>query len=585
MNSIKKINAILFGFSLVLFLVACSKNDTPGSSGKAPTNLQVSVQVAGATSATPNGDGSGTVNISVSATNATTYQIILPAENKTFTLTNPNGGSESYTFTAAAGTTTTYSIQVIAYNGSVKKDTTLSVTVYIGAKQSDVAFWLTTPDKTTLFQLQNIGLNFAAASNSNATIVVNPSQTYQTIDGFGYALTDGSAQLINQMSATNKSSLLSELFDTSGNDIGVTYLRLTIGASDLSPSVYSYDDMPAGQTDESLAHFSVNGTITATDVIPVLQQILTINPNIKTIATPWSAPAWMKDNGSSVGGNLLRQYYGAYADYFVKYIQAMQAAGIPITAVTPQNEPENPGNNPSMLLPADSEAVFIEDYLAPAFQAAGITAKIVIYDHNCDDPGYPESILANVGAAQYVDGSAFHLYAGDISAMGTVHNAYPNKNLYFTEQYTDAGGNFGGDILWHIQNVIVGATTNWSKNAIEWNLASDPNEQPHTPAINGSTPCTTCLGAVTISGSSVVSRNQSYYIIAHVAKFVRPGSVRIASTANSALPNVAFQTPGGKRVLIVLNTNTSTSVTFNIQFNGQIVSPTLPAGAVGTFVW
>lgn len=578
MDYLKKINTILCCFLLAICGIACSKNDVPGSSAQAPSNLKVSVQIVGATGAMPNGDGSGNVNITVSATNATTYQIVLPT--KTVTFNNTNGGTVNYTFTGSAGSTTTYSIQVIVYNGSVKKDTTVSVTVYVGTMKSDVAFWLTTPDKNTLFQLQNLGLNFAAATNSNATITVDPATKYQQIDGFGYALTDGSAQLINQMSASNKSALLSELFDTSGSNIGVSYLRLTIGASDLSPSVYSYDDMPAGQTDASLAHFSVNGTVTGTDVIPVLQQILTINPNLKTIATPWSAPAWMKDNGSAYGGNLLRQYYGTYANYFVKYIQAMQAAGINVTAITPQNEPENAYNNPAMLFPADSEAVFIQDYLAPAFQAAGITTKIVIYDHNCDDPGYPESILANAGAAQYVDGSAFHLYAGDISALSTVHNAYPNKNLYFTEQYTSSTGDFGGDLQWHIQNLIVGATQNWSKNVLEWNLASDPNQEPHTAG-----GCSDCLGAVTINGTSVVSRNQSYYIVAHAAKFVRPGSVRIASTSVSNLPNVAFQTPDGKRVLIVLNSNTSASVTFNIQFNGQMVSPTLPAGAVGTFVW
>ena len=582
MRLIQKNNiTALLCFSLLVVGSSCSKKDIPeGGNKNAPSNLQVSVEVVGTTAATPNGDGSGNVNITVSATNATTYQIILPNQgNKTFTLTNPSGGTVSYTFSGTAGSTVTYPVQAIAYNGSVKTSTTTSVTVYFAAIKSDVAFWLTTPDKTALFQLQNVGLNFASATNANTTITVDASQKFQSIDGFGYALTGGSAQLINQMSAANKDSLLSELFDTSGNHIGVSYLRLSIGASDLSPSAFTYDDFPG---DSTLQNFSIG---METDLIPVLQKIIALNPSIKIIATPWSAPAWMKTNNNMYGGGdnpgiLKPECYGIYANYFVKYIQAMAAQGITINAITPQNEPLNAYNNPSMLMQATEENNFIKNYLAPAFAANGITAKIIVYDHNLDHPEYATTILSDPTTYNLVDGSAFHLYAGNISAMTPVHTQFPDKNLYFTEQYTSSTGDFGGDIQWHIQNVIVGATTNWSKNAIEWNLASDPNQQPH---LSGG--CSDCLGAVTISGASVVSRNQSYCIIAHVAKFVRPGSVRIASTANSSLPNAAFQTPDGKRVLIVLNTNTSASVTFNIQFNGQAVSPTLPAGAVGTFVW
>jgi len=288
----------------------------------------------------------------------------------------------------------------------------------------------------------------------------------------------------------------------------------------------------------------------------------------------------MKTNNNLSGGSLKPECYDVYSRYFVKYIQTMEAAGIPIEAITPQNEPLNAYNNPAMLMQSDEEANFIVNYLAPQFKANGITAKIIIYDHNLDHPEYATSILSNASAYNVVDGSAFHLYAGIIGTMSSVHNQFPNKNLYFTEQYTSSGGDFGGDVQWHIENVIIGATINWSKNAIEWNLASSPNMQPHT-----SGGCSDCLGAVTISGTTVVSRNQSYYAAAHASKFVRPGSVRIASSSATAnLPNVAFQTPDGKKVLIVLN-KANSSTTFNIRFNGQIVSPTLPAGSVGTFVW
>ncbi|TAM98597.1 MAG: glucosylceramidase, partial [Chitinophagaceae bacterium] len=223
------------------------------------------------------------------------------------------------------------------------------------------------------------------------------------------------------------------------------------------------------------------------------------------------------------------------------------------------------------------EGNFVKNDLGPAFKAAGLNTKIIIYDHNCDRPDYPLYILADPDASQYVDGSAFHLYAGNITALSQVHNAYPDKNVYFTEQYTGGPGNFGPDLDWAVQNLIIGATRNWSKNVLEWNLASDPNYEPHTPG-----GCTTCMGALTIGSS--VTRNESYYIIASASKFVRPGAVRVNSNITGNLQNVAFRNTDGTKVLIVLNTGTTTQ-SFNIQFNGEMVTTGLNAGAVGTYVW
>ena len=256
----------------------------------------------------------------------------------------------------------------------------------------------------------------------------------------------------------------------------------------------------------------------------------------------------------------------------------MQAEGIPIDAITVQNEPLHDGNNPSMYMPADEQATFIKTYFGPALQSSGLKTKVILYDHNADKPDYPISILNDLEAKKYVDGSAFHLYAGSISALSTVRNAHPDKNIYFTEQYTAAGSSFAGDLNWHLKNLIIGATRNWSRNVLEWNLAADPNNRPYT---NGG--CTTCLPAVTVSGSSV-SRNVSYYIIAHAAKFVRPGSVRIATNIPGNLQNVAFKRPDGKKVLIVLN-DSQTSQTFNIKYRGNMISTTLNGGAVGTYFW
>jgi len=441
---------------------------------------------------------------------------------------------------------------------------------------SDVSYWLTKGDQTVLLQKQNVLLLFGNNANTYPFVDVDSTQTFQTVDGFGFTLTGGSAYVINQMDAISKAALLKELFGSDSLSIGISYLRLSIGSSDLNASVFSYDDMPSGQTDTGLTHFSLAAD--TSDLIPILKQIVAINQSIKIIAAPWSPPVWMKDNNNSVAGSLLPAYYNVYAQYFVKYIQQMKLNGITIDAITPQNEPLNPNNNPSMVMQATDEASFIKNNLGPAFQSAGITAKIIVYDHNCDRPDYPETVLSDAAANVFVNGSAFHLYAGDISALSQVHNLYPNKQLYFTEQYTASTGNFAGDLQWHIQNVIIGSMRNWSRNALEWNLANDASFGPHTPG-----GCTTCKGGLTISGSSI-TRNVGYYIVAHASKFVPAGSVRISSTITSVLQTTAFLTPDGKKVLIVENIDVAPDQ-FNIRFNGKWITTTIPAGAVCTYVW
>lgn len=440
---------------------------------------------------------------------------------------------------------------------------------------SDVKFWLTNPDKSQLFRKQNVQINFGNILNQNPVIEVDSALTYQSIDGFGFTLTGGSASLINSLPASQQDNLLKELFAMDSTHIGISYLRISIGASDLSSESFTYDDLPAGQSDESLQHFSIERE--RKDLIPVLKKIMTISPGIKIMGSPWSAPTWMKTNDSFIGGSLKSEYYNAYARYFVKYIGAMAAEGIVIDAITTQNEPLHPGNNPSMLMYAADQANFIKNHLGPLFQASGIKTKIIIYDHNADRPDYPISIMNDPEAKKYVNGSAFHLYGGTINALSQVHNAHPDKAIYFTEQWVGGPGNFQGDLAWHVENLIIGATRNWSRNVLEWNLAADPNYNPHTAG-----GCSTCLGGITIAPA--ITRNVAYYIIAHASKFVRPGSVRIASSVNPDLPNVAFKNPSGKKVLIVLN-KTNTSKTFNIKFNGKLAGATLNAGAVGTFIW
>lgn len=438
---------------------------------------------------------------------------------------------------------------------------------------SNVALYLTEADKSELFSLQPTHVPLFS-ENINFSITVDPDVTYQEMDGFGFSLTGGSALHLHSMDPTERATILNDLFNEDG--IGISYLRVSIGASDLDAEPFTYNDLPTGETDENLEQFSI-----APDqehLIPVLNEILEINPNIKIMGSPWSAPSWMKTNNNSIGGSLRPEYFETYANYFVKYIQAYENEGITIDAITIQNEPYHDGNNPSMYMEPTDQALFIKDHLGPAFEAANIATKIIIWDHNADNTWYATSILDDAEANPYIDGSAFHLYNGSINNLTTVHNAHPDKNLYFTEQWVGVNSNFDENLLWHIRELIVGATRNWCRTVLEWNLVSNSSLEPHTQG-----GCTECLGALTIDGNNV-QRNVAYYIIAHASKFVRPGSHRIASNYSDELPNVAFKTPDGNIVVIVVN-NTEIDKSFNIKTPGESVSTSLKAGAVGTYVW
>jgi len=464
--------------------------------------------------------------------------------------------------------------------------------------------WITTADRTKLFEKQKDSIVFSASNKDwEAPIIIDESHTMQTMDGFGFALTGGSAELLIKMNAAARAKVLQQLFGTEGNNAGVSYIRLSIGASDMNSFVFSYDDLPKGETDFELKKFSLSQDLK--DVVPVMKEILAINPSIKILGSPWSAPTWMKTNGEAKNGFLKKECYAVYAQYFVKYIEAMKKEGITIDAITIQNEPLNANNTPSMPWYAKDAADFIKNNLGPAFKKATLNTKIILFDHNCDRPDYPLLILSDPEAAQYVDGSGFHLYVGDISALNTMHIARPDKNLYFTEQMTvEKPGAIPMRIADPVKELIIGAPRNWSKNVILWNLAADSLNKPHTD--NGG--CPMCQGAITIDGNTV-QWNIAYYAVAHAAKFVRPGSVRIGSTApgdltvdlikdeeqpsvlrgtlyqnKEILPNVAYKTADGKIVLIVANDKNSTQH-FRIQYKGMMASAKLVAGSVGTYVW
>ncbi len=442
--------------------------------------------------------------------------------------------------------------------------------------------WITMGDKTKLLNHEGELSVRDTLTTSFPVILIDTASTFQQIEGFGAALTGSSAYVVNRsLDASQRSALLDDLFDPV-NGIGISYLRLTIGASDFSLSNFTYNDLPAGETDFSLEQFSL--ALDLDDVVPVLTEILQVNPAIKLMGSPWSPPAWMKTTGSMVGGKLKTECYDVYADYFVRYIQGMQSQGIPIDAITPQNEPLYfTAAYPCMEMQPEEQMVFIRDHLGPKFLAAGLNTKIVTYDHNWDRPDYGITILNDPLARTFVAGTAFHAYGGNVTAMSTVHNAHPDKGLYFTE--ISGGGwatDFSANLMWFMENIFIGTTKNWSKVALLWNLALN---QYNGPQNHG---CGDCRGVITITEyNGYVTKNEEYYAIAHLSKFVRPGAVRVSTTipqALTGLSGVAFLNPDGSKALVLCN-NSADSKVFSVRQGANNYSYSLFPYSVVTILW
>jgi glucosylceramidase len=441
--------------------------------------------------------------------------------------------------------------------------------------------WVTTADGAELLNEQPSTLLFARTPDSAPMVIhVNPATRYQQIIGWGGAMTDAAASLIQKaMTPQARAALLSDLFSRE-KGIGFTFIRVPMGASDFSSRHYSYDDVPAGQTDPALTRFSID--VDKADKLPLLRQAMAINPAILVVGSPWSAPAWMKTTASLVKGTLREQYYDSFALYFVKFIEAYAREGVRVNAVTMQNEPNfEPENYPGMRLEAAQRAKVIGEHVGPAFRRAGLSTQIWDWDHNWDVPESPLTVLADSAARQFVQAVAWHCYGGDVSAQGKVRDAHPEKDVYFTEC---SGGEwapkFADNLKWTVANLVIGTTRNWARAVAMWNLALDENHGPH---LGG---CDNCRGVVTInSKTGAVTRNVEYYAFAHASKFVSPGAYRIASSEpSSELRNVAFRNPDSSLVLIVLNSSAKTQP-ITVRDEVASFSYSIPAEAVATFVW
>jgi O-glycosyl hydrolase len=444
-----------------------------------------------------------------------------------------------------------------------------------------VQAWLTSADKSKLAERQP-DVSFGKDVGEGTVVDVNENNTYQQMDGFGAAMTDSSAWLIyTQMPQAQREAVMSNLFSRT-DGIGISVMRLPMGASDLIHGpAYTYDDMPTGQADPDLAHFSIDHD--KAYIIPALQDAFKLNPDLKLIASPWSPPAWMKDSDALGRGTLKSQYYTAWAQYFVKFVQAYQALNVPIYAVTMQNEPHyEPGSYPGMRLEPADEATLAKSYLAPAFQAAGINTRILIWDHNWDEPNYPISVLNDSAARAVVDGSAFHCYAGNFFAQALVHDAYPDKNLYETECSGFTSPGFAGGFKNDMSDLVIGSTRYWAKTVIKWPVATNTTNGPNTGG------CGTCTGFVTIDPSAAAgfTYNSDYYSIGQASKFVLPGAYRIASSgfAYHGFSTVAFKNPDGSKALIVSNP-ADYAIDTVVRWGDRAFSYSVPAQSAVTFVW
>ena len=448
------------------------------------------------------------------------------------------------------------------------------------AAPGGVDVWLTTGDKTQLLARQ-APIAFGAGGAA-AVVTVDPAQRFQRIAGFGASITDASAWLMqHRMSPAQRRALVEELFGRGPNGLGFDFTRLTIGASDFSREHYSLNDRPPGETDLALAHFSIERN--RGDLLPVLREALAVNPKLQVMASPWSAPGWMKTTGSLIQGTLKPGMAEPFARYLVRYVDAMAAEGVPIFALTLQNEPHfEPPDYPGMRLDPAARAEIIGRHLGPLLARRGLKTQIVEWDHNWDEPQAPLAVLADPVARAHVAGVAWHCYAGAVDVQAQVHAAHPDKDTWFTEC---SGGewkpHWPETLPWMMRHVVIGATRGWARGVLMWNLALDERHGPH---LGG---CKDCRGVVTIdSRTGEVTRNLEYYALGHASRFVRQGAERIQSTpVVDGVDTVAFRNADDGSIVLVASNPAPAARRFAVHEGARRFDVTLPRESVATFVW
>ncbi|MDP2338473.1 MAG: glycoside hydrolase family 30 beta sandwich domain-containing protein [Bacteroidota bacterium] len=456
--------------------------------------------------------------------------------------------------------------------------------------KSDVEVYVTTANKSMLFT--SIPLSFSTKPNMavETTITMKPSETFQEIDGFGAAITGSTCYNLLKMTSVNRSKLLKETFDPVSG-MGYSYIRISIGCSDFSLDEYTCCDKPG------MENFAIH-ELDKRDLFPILKEILAINSTVKILASPWTCPRWMKVNNlvdlqpynSWTSGQLNPIYYQDYATYFVRFVQEMKKEGFNIDAITIQNEPLNRGNSASLYMSWQEQASFVRNALGPKFADAGLTTKIVVFDHNYnydninDQLSYPVKIYADPETAKYVDGAAYHAYGGAKSELLNVHNAFPSKNLYFTEMSIGSWNySFDGDLMWSMRELGIGTLNNFSKSVIVWNFMLDEKGAPNRPG-----GCTTCYGAVDVNTKdyATLDRKSHFYVIGHLSKAISPGAIRIGTTGfqTSGLYYTAVKNMDGTYG-VVLQNDTDKSIKITLADDNHSFIYTMPSKSIASCKW
>jgi glucosylceramidase len=450
----------------------------------------------------------------------------------------------------------------------------------------NVDVWLTNDNQRTKLAKQS-ATSFTSRTTSVPVIYVDEIQTYQSIEGFGASFTDSAAYLLNEKLPPSKlNTVMTNLFDRNAG-IGISFVRNPMGASDIARHDYSHDDLPSGTTDPNLTNFSVSHDLV--DIVPLVKMAKQINSQLKIMANPWSPPGWMKTSDSMIGGSLLAADYTTLANYFVKYIQAYSVQGIPIDYISMQNEPLYvPSDYPGMCMPATltdttcgtsrTDEITQIKYVLSALASAGISTKLLIYDHNWDRPDYPQTVLTDsqISSSSQVAGIAWHGYAGTPGAMTGLHDGYPTFGNYETEH---SGGTWVSDQVRADFEEITHVMRNWGKSYVKWSLALDENRGPHTGG------CGTCNPLVTVSEKNgAVTYDIEYYTLGQFSKFVQPGAVRVYSSNASGFVSVAFKNPDRSKVLVVYN-ETRGPKSFQASWGTQNFTYSLPSLSGATFIW
>jgi glucosylceramidase len=437
--------------------------------------------------------------------------------------------------------------------------------------------WLTTADETQKLAPQPL-VQPAGVATGDEAVTIDTSKRFQRMHGFGAAMTDASAQLLSGLPEDKRRAIMAELFGRANGGLGLSFTRLTVGASDFSPNHYSYDDTPGNVPDPELKHFSIEPA--RKFVLPRVREALAINSDLKVMISPWSAPAWMKTTRSLIQGQLLPQYYPAFANYLARTVEEFGREGVPVSMLTIQNEPDfEPDSYPGMRVNSPDRAVIIGRYVAPTFKARGLKTQILDYDHNWDNPEMPWTVLSDPVARRYVAGVAWHCYEGDVPAQSLLHDAFPDKDAWFTEC---SGGEWSpkyAEVLgWMTDKLIIGGANNWSRGVLLWNLALDPAHGPHKGG------CGDCRGVITIDpATGAITRNVEYYVLGHASRFVLPGAWRVGVKHGEGVEAAAFLNRDGSRVAILHRISGEGPV--SIAFDGVRYAVALPIGSIATLRW